>query len=174
MEQIRIVKEMRDESRRTTARTVGYVQPRYLVWENVTGAYSSGTPKGADFQAVLQEICKVVCKNCPAIPIPKEGWHYAGNLDGVGDDGTPFSVAWRLHDAQYWGVPQRRRRISVIADFGGTTAPKILFECKSVSRDIEESRNEGKDSSRTSEDNIGKAISFQERGGVSPEEEKES
>lgn len=156
------------------------------------GAFSSGKPKGADFQAVLQEICKVVCKNCPSIPIPKEGWHYAGNLDGVGDDNTPFSISWRLHDAQYWGVPQRRRRVCVVADFGGNTASKLLFELwgkteqnnpdipitdignesepevqferQSLPGNTEKSRNKGEGITGTSKNNLGKAISFQERG----------
>lgn len=184
MEQIRVIKEMRDESRRTNARTIGYVQPRYMVWENVTGAYSSGHPKGADFQAVLQEICKIVCKDCPPIPIPKEGWHYAGSIDGVGDDGTPFSISWRTHDAQYWGktirdsdtgdvialgTPQRRRRISVVADFGGLSAPSLQFECESECRNIEESRSERERVTGTAQDDIGEtgkgALSFQERAG---------
>ena len=99
------------------------------------GAFSSGTPAGSDFGAVLEEIVKVVCHECPSVPIPKEGWPTAGNLDGVGDDGTPFSICWRLHDAQYWGVPQRRRRIALVADFGGITAPEILFEREGMSGD---------------------------------------
>lgn len=184
MEQIRVIKEMRDESRRTNARTIGYVQPRYMVWENVCGAFSSGKPKGADFQAVLQEICKIVCKDCPPIPIPKEGWHYAGSIDGVGDDGTPFSISWRTHDAQYWGktirdsdtgdvialgTPQRRRRISVVADFGGLSAPSLQFECESECRNIEESRSERERVAGTSQDDFGESsegsISFQERAG---------
>ena len=103
------------------------------------GAFSSGKPSGADFQAVLEEVCKVVRSDCPVVPIPKDGWPSAGNLDGVGDDGTPFSICWRLHDAQYWGVPQRRRRIALVADFGGTTAPEILFESDSMQGNSEPS-----------------------------------
>lgn len=103
------------------------------------GAFSSGKPSGADFQAVLEEVCKVVRSDCPVVPIPKDGWPSAGNLDGVGDDGTPFSICWRLHDAQYWGVPQRRRRIALVADFGGTTAPEILFESDSMQGNSEQS-----------------------------------
>jgi len=163
-EAIRIIKEMREDDRRIGRSGIN-IRPRFAVYENVTGAFSSGQPKGADFQAVLQELCKVVCKDCPPIPIPKEGWHYAGNLDGVGDDGTPFSISWRTHNACMWGVPQRRRRISVVADFGGTSAPELQFERESVSGNIEESRSEGEGTPEAIEGNIGDAISFQERGG---------
>lgn len=127
MEQMRIIKEMREEDGRS-GRASDMVRPRYLVWENVPGALSSGNPKGADFQAVLQEICKVVCKETPPVPVPKEGWPKAGSLCGVGDNGVPFSIAWRIHDAQYWGVPQRRKRICICADFNGLSAPYILFD----------------------------------------------
>lgn len=128
MEQMRIVKEMRNESKRRLSISgsdydIRCVKPRYMVWENVAGAFSSGNPKGADFRAVLEEIVKVVVKEIPDIPIPEKGWPYSGCIEGMGDDGTPFSIAWRLHDAQYWGVPQRRKRIALVADFGGNTAP---------------------------------------------------
>lgn len=127
MEQIRIIKEMRSESERNGATDV---QPRYMVWENVPGAFSSN--KGQDFKAVLEETINVVEKeNKPDIPIPDGGWHYSGCIVGDG-----FSIAWRVFDAQFWGVPQRRRRIALIADFGGFTAPEILFERKGVFGDI--------------------------------------
>lgn len=136
MEQIRIIKEMRSESERNGATDV---QPRYMVWENVPGAFSSN--KGQDFKAVLEETIGVVEKeNKPDIPIPDGGWHYAGTVVGDG-----FSVAWRVFDAQFWGVPQRRRRIALVADFRGATAPEILFERKSVPRDITQSRTPWKD-----------------------------
>ena len=135
MEQIRIIKEMRSESERNGATDV---QPRYMVWENVPGAFSSN--KGQDFKAVLEEVVKVVKKDCPDIPIPEGGWHYSGCIVGNG-----FSVAWRVFDAQFWGVPQRRRRIALVADFGGTTAPEILFERKGVFRDITQSGTPWKD-----------------------------
>ena len=127
MEQMRIVKEMREQDERTGG-PAQFRRCRFMVWENVPGALSSGKPKGADFQAVLQEICRIVCKEAPAVPIPDAGWPGAGCLNGVGDNGIPFSVAWRIHDAQYWGVPQRRRRICVLADFNGTSAARILFD----------------------------------------------
>ena len=128
MEQMRIVKEMREYDKRTNGRTGQSVRPRHLWWENVPGAFSSGSPKGADFQAVLQEICRVVVEDPPLVPIPAKGWPKAGCLHGVGDDNCPFSIAWRVHDAQFWGLAQRRARLSVIADFGGSSAPEICFE----------------------------------------------
>lgn len=126
MEQIRIIKEMR-ESDEQNGRSAIDARPRYMVWENVPGAFSSN--KGQDFKAVLEETVGIVAKNKPDIPIPKGGWHYSGIIMGDG-----FSVAWRVFDAQFWGVPQRRRRIALVADFGGDTAPEILFERKGVSR----------------------------------------
>jgi DNA (cytosine-5)-methyltransferase 1 len=137
MEQMRIVKEMRDYDRIFNDRDGVDIRPRFLVWENVPGAFSSGDVKGADFQAVLQEVCRVVCPEAPAVPIPAKGWPTAGCLSGMGDCGVPFTVAWRVHDAQFWGVAQRRRRISLVADFGGLSAPEILFERESVSGDSE-------------------------------------
>lgn len=120
MEQIRIVKEMRNR----------YGKPRYMVWENVPGAFSSN--RGEDFRAVLEEITKIADETA-VIPRPPKGkWSYAGCIMGDG-----WSVAWRTHDAQFWGVPQRRRRIALVADFGGESAPEILFERESVSRDSE-------------------------------------
>lgn len=138
-EQIRIIKEMRSESERNGATDV---QPRYMVWENVPGAFSSN--KGQDFKAVLEETIGVVEKeNKPDIPIPDGGWHYSGCIVGDG-----FSVAWRVFDAQFWGVPQRRRRIALIADFGGFTAPEILFERKGVFGDIAQSGTPWQDFAR--------------------------
>jgi DNA (cytosine-5)-methyltransferase 1 len=72
--------------------------------------------------------------------------------------GEGWSVAWRVHDAQFWGVPQRRKRIALVADFGGQTAPEILFERESVSGDITESKETGKESTGEIEDSIGTAI----------------
>ena len=131
MEQIRITKEMREQDVRVNGRSADMVRPRFLVWENVGGAFSSsskGCPKGADFQAVLTEISKVVCKNCPDVPIPQKGWPKFGCIYGVGDNGVPFSIAWKLTDSQWWGVPQRRKRIALLADFNGLTAGDILFD----------------------------------------------
>lgn len=123
MEQIRIIKEMRDE---TSRRANGHIRPRYMVWENVYGAFSSN--KGEDFRIVLEETAKVTDKNA-VIPRPADGkWKPCGCIVGDG-----WSIAWRVLDAQFWGVPQRRRRIALVADFGGQSAPEILFVSKSVS-----------------------------------------
>lgn len=128
MEQVRIVKEMREHDRKS-GRTGDMVRPRFMVWENVPGAFSSN--KGRDFAAVLEEIIRIAEPEAPDIEVPEKGWPtWGGYHDEVGGR---WSVAWRVHDAQYWGVPQRRRRISVVADFGGDTAGEILFERKSVS-----------------------------------------
>lgn len=134
MEQIRIVKEMRQADERTKQANEP-VRPRYMVWENVPGAFSSNG--GRDFAKVLEEIIRIVEPEAPNIEVPEKGWPaWGGYHDAVGGR---WSVAWRVHDAQYWGVPQRRRRISVVADFGGDTAGEILFERKSVSRHPAES-----------------------------------
>lgn len=131
MEQIRIIKEMRDNDRQL-GRTGELVRPRYMVWENVPGAFSSN--KGEDFRIVLEETAKICDKNA-SIPMPKEGkWNKSGCIVADG-----WSIAWRVLDAQFWGVPQRRRRIALVADFGGQSAPEILFVRKSMSRDIEQS-----------------------------------
>jgi DNA (cytosine-5)-methyltransferase 1 len=123
MEQIRIVKEMREHDRATrgTNEHIRHIRPRYMVWENVPGAFSSN--KGEDFRAVLEETAKVADKDA-VIPRPADGkWTYSGCIMGNG-----WSIAWRTHDAQYWGVPQRRKRICLVADFDGDTAGKILFD----------------------------------------------
>ena len=134
MEQIRIVKEMREHDRRS-GQTDEFIRPRYMVWENVPGAFSSN--KGRDFAAVLEEIIRIAEPEAPDIEVSEKGWNtWGGYHDEVGGR---WSVAWRVHDAQHWGVPQRRRRISVVADFGGDTAGEILFERKSVSRHLAES-----------------------------------
>ena len=115
---VRIVKEMR-------CKTNGKY-PRFVVWENVQGAFSSN--KGEDFRAVLGSLCKIKRENY-AVPKPPNGkWDNAGCIMGEN-----FSLAWRLFDAQYWGVPQRRKRIYLVADFDGRSAGKILFESEGVS-----------------------------------------
>lgn len=141
LEQVRIVKEMReqDERRRKShrKRTAEHIRPRYMVWENVPGAFSSGREKGADFHTVLEEICRIP-EESVSLPRPPGGaWTPAGIIMGEG-----FSVAWRVLDAQFWGVPQRRRRIFLVADFGGYSASEILFESDGVWRNYQEIRKE--------------------------------
>lgn len=126
MEQIRIIREMREHDRKT-GRTGEFIRPRYMVWENVVGAFSSN--KGRDFAAVLEEAIRIAEPKAPDIEVPENGWPTWGGYRDV--DGR-WSVAWRVLDAQYWGVPQRRRRIALVADFGGTTAHEILFNAKGV------------------------------------------
>ena len=115
-EAVRIIKEMR-------CATDGKY-PKYVVWENVPGAFSSN--KGDDFRCVLKSICQI--KNETAVVSQPDKWLPSGEI--VGDD---FSVAWRVLDAQYWGVPQRRKRIFLVADFAGRRAGKILFESEGLS-----------------------------------------
>ena len=139
MEQIRIVKEMREQDERN-GRTGVNVRPRYMVWENVPGAFSSN--KCEDFRIALEELAKVKDKDA-VIPMPDKGkWTTCGCIMGDG-----WSIAWRVLDTQFWGLsyylddgsilipgtPQRRKRISLVADFGGQSAPEILFVRKSVS-----------------------------------------
>ena len=133
MEQMRIVKEMREHDRVEFGRAGRFIRPRYMVWENVPGAFSSNG--GKDFQAVLTEIARVAEPDAPDVPLPEKGkWGKAGCLYGAMGE---WSIAWRVHDAQFWGVPQRRKRIAIVADFGGLSAPEILFERKGLSRDSE-------------------------------------
>lgn len=158
MEQVRIVKEMREHDR-ANGRTGDMVRPRYMVWENVPGAFSSN--KGRDFAAVLEEIIRIAELEAPDIEVPEKGWPtWGGYHDEVGGR---WSVAWRVHDAQYWGVPQRRRRISVVADFGGDTAGEILFERKSVSGHPAESGAAGEGPSTGAESGASYAVRI--RGG---------
>ena len=162
MEQMRIVKEMRERDR-SNGRTGWMVRPRYMVWENVPGAFSSGKPKGADFAAVIEEIIKVCEPGADVrVPVPDNGWTKAGCY--YADDGS-WSVAWRVHDAQFWGVPQRRKRIALVADFGGLSAPEILFERKGLRGDLAESGAQGEGTAEGAEDGAGGAVSFQERAG---------
>ena len=153
MEQVRIVKEMREADKRN-GRTGDMVRPRYLVWENVVGAFSSN--KGKDFAAVLEEIIKIIEPEAPGIEVPEKGWPtWGGYHDEVGGR---WSVVWRTHDAQYWGVPQRRRRISVVADFGGDTASEIQFDGESVSGDITASGAAGEGPAEAAESGFNPAV----------------
>lgn len=155
MEQIRVIREMREHDR-ANGRTGEFIRPRYMVWENVPGAFSSN--RGQDFQAVLTETVRVVEPEAPPVPLPQKGWPASGCLMGDG-----WSIAWRVLDAQFWGVPQRRRRIVLIADFGGLTAPEILFARESLSGDTEPGGEKRKGFAGSSES--GAAYAVRVRGG---------
>lgn len=113
LEAIRIIKEMREST--------GGMYPTFALWENVPGAFSSNG--GEDFRTVLQEFVKIKEPSAVMPPVPAGGWAYADSYMGDG-----WSLAYRTLDAQYWGVPQRRRRIYLVADFGGQRAGEILFK----------------------------------------------
>lgn len=160
VEQIRIIKEMREADVRS-GRTNEHIRPRFMVWENVPGALSSGSPKGEDFRIVLEEIARV-CDPTAVIPRP-EKWSNSGCIVADG-----WSVAWRICDAQFWGAtqyidgrmwlrgtPQRRKRIALVADFGGRSAPEILFIKKSSFGDSEPRREEGKSVAAGTEGSVG-------------------
>ena len=147
IEQVRIVKEMRKQDERN-GRTGIDIRPRYMVWENVPGAFSSN--KGEDFRIVLEELAKVKDENA-VIPIPDKGkWTNCGCIVGDG-----WSIAWRVLDAQFWGVPQRRRRIALVADFGGQSAPEILLVRQSVSGDTEPSKPKRKEAASDASGSFG-------------------
>lgn len=123
-EAVRIIKEMREHDR-AAGRSDIDVRPRFAVWENVPGAFSSN--KGADFQAVLEALCQVKDPDAH-VPMPKGNkWLPAGCIVGNG-----YSIAWRVLDAQYYGVPQRRKRIYLVADFGSERAGEIQFVGESM------------------------------------------
>lgn len=137
-EYIRVVKEMRKK----------HGKPRFFIWENVPGVFSSN--KGEDFRCILEEIVQIKDTDI-LIPLPPKGkWKTAGYI--VGDS---YSIAWRVLDAQYWGVPQRRRRIYLVADFDGTYAGEILFKREGLQRDIKKSQNAQKETSRNAQNSIG-------------------
>ena len=125
VEAVRIIKEMRDAT--------NGVYPRFAVWENVPGAFSSN--RGEDFRTVLEKLIQVAEPTAVMPSVPKGGWAYADSYRGDG-----WSIAYRTFDAQYWGVPQRRRRIYLVADFGGERAGEILFKSHGLRGYFEEGR----------------------------------
>ena len=117
MEAVRIIREMKEA---TNGR-----YPTYALWENVPGAFSSNG--GEDFRIVLEELIKIVEPTAVMPAVPKNGWPYADSYCGDG-----WSLAYRVFDAQYWGVPQRRRRIHLVLDLRGERAREVLFEREGV------------------------------------------
>lgn len=125
-EAVRIIKEMRNAT--------NGIYPTFAVWENVPGAFSSN--KGEDFRTVLEMLCRVKGSETVNVPQPPKGkWNTYGNIVGDG-----YSIAWRVLDAQFWGVPQRRRRIFLVADFRGQRPAEILFKRNGLQRNFAESR----------------------------------
>ena len=143
MEAVRIIREMKEATNGE--------YPTFAVWENVPGAYSSN--KGEDFRIVLEELEKTACNGADIVPKPPKGkWLNAGEI--VGDN---YSIAWRTLDAQFWGVPQRRRRIYLVADFRGKRAGKILFEREGLRGNFTQSGTQGQGTAGNAENGIGAA-----------------
>ena len=143
LEAIRIIKEMREAT--------NGVYPRYAIWENVPGALSSN--RGEDFRTVLEEFIRVKEKDAVMPAVPQAGWAYADCISGDG-----WSIAYRVFDAQYWGVPQRRRRIYLVADFRGECAQEILFKRESLRGYFEAGRMPWKGIAADAQNCVGTAI----------------
>ena len=139
-EAVRITKEMRNATDGT--------RPRFWAWENVPGAFSSN--RGEDFRTVLEEVARIADPTA-SIPLPKK-WGYAGVVDGEG-----WQIAWRVMDAQFFGVAQRRRRVYLVADFRGGGAAEILFEREGVSWNFAEITRTWEDTSRSLGERISNA-----------------
>ena len=156
-EMVRVIKEMRERDAQS-GRTGDMARPRFVVWENVVGAYSSNG--GKDFAEVLNSFVRIAQPEAPDVPVPDK-WPLFG---GMRDMDGRWSLAWRTHDAQYWGVAQRRRRISVVVDLGGDCAGKILFEPRSLSGDPEKVGAERKGAPDAARQGTESAVSFTYRG----------
>lgn len=143
LEAIRIIKEMREAT--------NGVYPRYAIWENVPGAFSSN--RGEDFRTVLEEFIRVKEKDAVMPAVPQAGWAYADCISGDG-----WSIAYRVFDAQYWGVPQCRRRIYLVADFRGECAQEILFKRESLRGYFEAGRTPWQGIAADAQNCVGTAI----------------
>ena len=168
MEMIRVIKEMREGDIKR-GRTDKYIRPRFVIWENVAGAFTSNG--GEDFRAVLEEFCRIK-ESGISIPKPDNGkWAHSGAIACNG-----MSLCWRLMDAQYFGVPQRRKRIAIVVDYGGSNAADILLSGEPFVGDITDgrfgkvspvgeglqgnttqSRQEGEGVTRSAENGVGKS-----------------
>ena len=155
LEMIRIIKEMR--------KATNGDHPKYILLENVPGIFSSNN--GNDFSAVLTEFIRILEPGSPDVPCPQDGWPKAGIIFLPNG-----SLAWRTHDAQLWGrtvrdsdtgdvlfmgTPQRRRRVSVVVDLRGQSAPEILFESTIMSGNPQQSQKTGEDTARTAPQSTG-------------------
>lgn len=134
---IRVTRELRDAGK----------LPKFWCWENVPGALSCS--QGRDFRLVLHQIAKIVQEDAFIPEPPKGKWDTAGIVDGDG-----WELAWRVMDAQFYGVPQRRRRLFIVASFGDYSAGEVLFERESVSWNFAESISSWEDSERDFGDRI--------------------
>jgi site-specific DNA-cytosine methylase len=151
MEAIRVIKEMREK-------TDGEY-PTRIIWENVPGAFSSN--RGEDFRVVIEEIAKISGGGATSIPRPpakdksteNSVWESAGTVVGDG-----WSLAWRKFDAQYWGVPQRRKRIFLVADFSSECAAEILFKPDCLSGDSAESGETGEGVTGNAKEGVRKTV----------------
>lgn len=157
MEAVRVIKEMREHGLEQirSGRTDEPVRPRFAIWENVPGAFSSN--RGEDFRVVLEELAHIID---PDIEIPRplkksggvEKWTKSGLI--IGDS---WSIAWRTMDAQYWGVPQRRKRIALVMDFTDRCAGEILFEQEGLRGDHTQSIEPWKGIARNPADCVGES-----------------
>ena len=176
MEQIRVIREMRDADRQRTGNTNEFLRPRFMVFENVTGLFSSNG--GEDFRIVLEETARVADSSAVIPRLPDgQDWSYSGVIMADG-----WSIAWRTTDTQFWGktirdsntgnvrqlgTPQRRRRVSLIADFGGQSAGEILFEQESLPRDPQSCKQERQTDAGNAKAGIGTAnYTVKIRGGT--------
>ena len=149
-EAIRIIREMREKDI-ADGRTGKFIRPRFAVFENVPGAFSSN--RGKDFQAVLQAFCNIRGGPSHIVPFPPKGkWLPAGNIVGNG-----FSLAWRVLDAAGWGVPQRRKRIFLVADFAGERAAEILLDESRLHGDSAKGRETGEGTAAYAERSTGRS-----------------
>ena len=153
-EAVRIIREMR--------RVTNGEYPKYIIWENVPGALTSN--KGHDFRTVLEKITET------EIPIPKSGrWANAGMVRGGKCD-----VSWRILDAQYWGVPQRRKRIYLVGDYRAGCSAEVLFKPEGVSRHTEPSRETRKRLATHIKENVGETSGILKAAGFCPEPSERS
>lgn len=129
-EMVRVIKEMREATNGK--------YPRWVCWENVPGALSSN--KGEDFRSVIEEFCRIAEPTADVARPPKGKWSSAGAV--LGDS---YSFAWRIVDAQYFGVPQRRRRIYAVLDLAGQCPPRYYLSARACQGIINRAERRGKE-----------------------------